>query len=589
VVVATTVLAVSLVGIDSVLGSQLLSISSTTTQQAGDGLLNQAMEEVRALPYQIVANGLSNTDATIATDPRIAVTGTAPNQTYTFTPTGEVIPHASLSYAQAPFVPHITTKTVDGTAFTVASYPSIDGTASGVYRVTVIVSWRVNPIGGVSRLSAQTLVYSGSSGCLTATNHPFAAPCQPFFYAQSSAGSGSSITATGTVAGAAFDETQMTGPQATSSMQIEQTSSVFGSAQTSGAEIDAPTGNQSFGSDKASSAADNDPGTPGGMSQTSSTNQSGLTLTVSGTGGTANSIGVASGWSDSGATTSTASATSNPPCSDLGGTTQVSGLPCGKSSVSQSGTVAVVQVGLFAGAVSLLSAPLVSSAPAPSPTTGFVGRYTVPTSSYCPTTNGDGCVHAGAQRSLGTLEIGGLPGKMLLGTGLDGAAPVGWGNIVSPNLNCPVGNYMVAMVNYSDRVTAESGVNANTATTTVPTGSSQPYVCFWNGTGYTSQLLHQGVTPQVLTIPTLTVTDSLVSSGAVTVNVTMALSIGSATTAVTTPNGCTTPCQSRATISSPLQGSTTYKVTQAASTIADLTITINLGELAVSTSYQAAP
>src|ERR1700688_431973 len=103
VVVAIALLTTALVGIESVLGTELLSIGSSTSQQAGAGLLDQAMEDVRALPYQIVANGLSTSDITISTDQNIAVSGQAPNQTYTFKPTNEAIPHASLSYTQAPF------------------------------------------------------------------------------------------------------------------------------------------------------------------------------------------------------------------------------------------------------------------------------------------------------------------------------------------------------------------------------------------------------------------------------------------------------------------------------------------------------
>jgi hypothetical protein len=148
---------------------------------------------------------------------------------------------------------------------------------------------------------------------------------------------------------------------------------------------------------------------------------------------------------------------------------------------------------------------------------------------------------------------------------------------------------MVAVVNYADRVAAESGVNANSATTTVPTGASQPYVCYWNGTGYTSQVLSPGSTPQAISIPALSVIDPAVSTGAVTVSMSSALSVGTATTTITTPSGCATPCQSTATISSPLLGAVTYQVTQGTTTIANLTETVNLGELTVSTSYQAAP
>jgi hypothetical protein len=590
VVVAIALLATALVGIGSVLGTELLSIGSSTSQQAAAGLLDQSMEEVRALPYQIVANGLSTSDTTIATDQNIAVTGQAPNQTYTFKPTNEAIPHASLSYTQAPFVPHISTKAVNNTTFTIATYPTIVSGTPGVYRVTVIVSWSAGALGGVARISAETFVYSESSGCLTDTNHPFAAPCQAFFSAQASGGSGSSITVTGTILGVTFTQVQEVMPLSASTMQIEQTSSALGSVVTSGGQIVSPAGTQIGGSNKASSAADNDPGTPGGIFQTSTTNQSGGSFPLSGTGDNANSIGLTLGPSDSGTNTSTAAATSGQACADLTGNVQATSLPCGSGSLTQSGTAPdVLQTGLFAGTASLLEAPLVSAAPAPSATASFVARYTSPTSSYCASTSGDGCVHAGAERSFGSLELAGLPGQLLAGAGLDGAAPAGWGNTVSPNPNCPTGNYMVALANYSDQVSAESGVNANTAKTTSPNGSTQPYVCFWNGTGYTSQSVTLGSTPQPITIPPLSVVDSKVPSGALTVSATASLSFGTATATTTTPNGCVTPCQSVATISSPILGSISYQVTQGTTTIADLTITVNLGELNVGSSYQAAP
>jgi hypothetical protein len=588
VIVAGALLAVSVVGVGSVLGSELLSIGSSSTQQTADGLLNQAMEEVRALPYQIVANGLSTSDATVASDPRIEVTGTAPNQTYTFLPTGESIPHAALSYTQAPFVPHLATTTVDATTFTVAAYPTDDAAGNGVYRVTIIVSWRANSLGGVSRISTQTLVYSESSGCLTATNHPFAAPCQPFFFAQASDGSGSAISVAGSLLGVDFSQVQLAMPTATSSMEVEQVSSVTGSVDTSGADITTSLGEQDVGSNRAVSAADNDPGTPGGASQTNATSQSGLSLSVGG-GTDGNSVGLSSGWAETGTTTSTAAASSNPACSDLAGSPQLTGLPCGSASDSQTGSAAVLQTGLYAGTVSLLSAPLVSISASPSSGGTFVARYTTGTTSYCTNTTGDGCVHAGAQRAFGTIELAGLPGQLLSGSGLDGAAPSGWGNTGSVNPNCPVGNYTVALVKYVDSVSTESGVNANSAAATLPSGSGASYLCFWNGSGYTSQVVSLGSSPQAITIPTLNVTDSKLALGAVDVSIVSSVSLGTVTTTTTTPSGCSTPCQSSATVSSPIEGSITYQVTQGSTTIASLTIGIDLGDLSVSTSYQAAP
>src|SRR4029077_8896538 len=80
--------------------------------------------------------------------------------------------------------------------------------------------------------------------------------------------------------------------------------------------------------------------------------------------------------------------------------------------------------------------------PAPFPT-----RPPAPSVGYCPTTTGDGCVHAGGQRSIGTATLAGLP------SGLLGARPGGWGT--------GAGNYLVQLSGYSDSVAVESGVGTS--------------------------------------------------------------------------------------------------------------------------------
>src|SRR5437667_170417 len=51
------------------------------------------------------------------------------------------------------------------------------------YRVTVEVSWAHPQVKGVSSKVTTQSVFFSSSGCLSSGTHPFAAPCQPFFYA----------------------------------------------------------------------------------------------------------------------------------------------------------------------------------------------------------------------------------------------------------------------------------------------------------------------------------------------------------------------------------------------------------------------
>jgi len=560
--IAVGVLTLTLTGVSAVLGAQLVSIGASTAQQTANGLLTQAMEEVRALPYQFVVDGLSSSDSTISGDPNISVTGTAPNQTYTYKPTGETIPVSS-PYSQAPFVPHISQKTVSGIRFQTAAYPTIDTDESGLYRVTIAVSWQ--PAHGVSSVSAETFVYSPSTGCLTDTNHPFAAPCQAFFYSQSSATSGSGLTVTGTVAGLNLTDIELLGPQASSSIQIEQSTSVLGDVKTSEADLSVLGVTQSVGGQSATSASDNDPGTRSPVSQSASTaSQSGAQpLTLGSLLTTA--LTAIPGLGDEGTTTSTVDAASSPPCDDLAGHAQLTALPCGNSTVVQSGALASVSAELSA-----VGLPLVTWQP--SSISSFVGRYASAGGSYCSATSGDGCVHAAASRSFGTLELAGLPALAGL------VDPVGWG---TGSATCPAGNYMVGLVGYSDQASAESGVGASAPGATV----NSAHLCYWNGTTYQALSVSLGSTPDPISIPTLSIGIPAIAA----VTITPSISFGQTTTMQNTPSGCSSACTASSVITSPISGTLEVSVVVLGQTVADLTIGIDLGNLDVRTSYQAAP
>ena len=582
-IIAATLLIVSMLAIASELGTQMLSVSSTSNHQVADGLLDQAMEEVRALPYQIVANGLSTSDSTIATDPDIAVTGSAPNQIYTFTLTGETIPHGALSYTQAPFVPHSSTTILDHVGFTVSAYPTNVTGVTGAYRVTIVVSWNGNGQGGVTSVSAETVVYSASSGCLTSTNHPFAAPCQPLLYGGALSGKGSINVSAGPgwtgdpISGVSLDSFELSLANSSSQVQVEQTSRAFGGTQTSGAEWDDGAGLLASGSVAANSEADNDPGTAQNTNASASAAQSSTFLQAGMSG--SNWIGAQPGSQDSGVTTSTAAASSSPACVNLQGSTQTTGLPCASGSVDQSGT-ATLQMGLAAGSSSLGTTTLasVASTPGAYPDESFISRVTSSGGSACGSTSGDGCIHAGAQEAYGTVTLGGLPSQFLT----DHAAPAGWGSS------------LLTLNNYSAQASSESGVSASNPSASVPIpGAPTPSLSYWNGTGYSTLTLDNwGTSPPTVTIPTVSITDSAISSGAVSLTMSASIILGPITTVAnpaTTTSGCSSICAASAVVSSVVEGDIVYQITQGTTTIADVSVEINLGELDLSTSYQAAP
>jgi hypothetical protein len=260
------------------------------------------------------------------------------------------------------------------------------------------------------------------------------------------------------------------------------------------------------------------------------------------------------------------------------------GLPCGSSQVAQTGNAAALQMGLFAGGSSLGITPLANVAAqlAAYPDRTFVGRYTSSGGSYCGATSGDGCVHAGAQGALGTVQLAGLPAQFVS----DGVAPASWG---AASANCPAGNYFVAVVNFSAQVKSESGVSPGSPSITEPiSGAPTPYLCYWTATGYQAVPITWGSSAPAVTFPTVSATDPHINGG-VTVSITPSLQLAPTATSTTLPAGCSSVCKASATVPSPVQGDIIYVVTQGASVIADVDIHVNLGELTAATSYQAAP
>lgn len=613
VLVAATFLCTVMVGIGSVLGAQMLSVSSSTDWKVANGLLNQAMEEVRALPDSTLASGLSDLtscDSAVPTathaDPNISVNGS----TWTFALNGETIPHADLSCTSPqpttvpPLIPHEATSTLNNIAFTVAVYPTIPSSLpTGIVRVTTVVSWKRVGLVGVHQISAQTLVYPTT--CIASGNNAFAGPCQALSSAGAGANTGGSIQVTGTVAGVTFDQLYAILPAASSSMQIQQITTVSGCAVTSGGQaVVSGTAQSPSGEAKACSSADNDPGSSASTWQsTTSSAQSSATLSLLGSLNLL-SVGLAGG--DIGSSTSAVAATNSPPsgakdCYDVGGTAQTAGEPCGDSTVTAGGatTLSLGVANSFLG--SLGTVPLLSEASSSSPASSFVGRYTGSgtSSSYCDTpsaTSGDGCVHAGASRSFGLLELAGLPSGLLSAVTSGGLAPTGW---ALGSATCPVGNYLVALEGYSDSVSAESGIDAAAPATS---SSGTPTLCYWNGSGYSAVSAVLGATSPVLSVNNGSYSFST-ALGTVSVAMTSNLSLGTATTmsspstwTANTASGCwQSPCTAAATVTSPIQGS--FGITVSAAnllggplvTIASITVQVNLGDLTASTSYQAAP
>jgi type II secretory pathway pseudopilin PulG len=550
-------------------------------RQAATGLANQVMEEVRGLAYEKIEAGLSSTD--LAGDPNIvSCSGTYRFLSCTADPdepgSGEAIVHSAGLSNITPLVPHRsstapnTDPVLDGITYRWATYVTRDDSvANSPYRVTVIVTWT----GGLKANAPNKLVrvqslFWSPDGCRSTETHPFAAPCQPFFYGTSIVPQ-SSVEVQGSVDAVDFASGQLLTPKASSSAQEEQTQRIQGSWTGAELVLVEPDGDESVaGGTSGSTLADSDPATATGTysryrcpedvtcaSGSLSRSASGNSISFSAPGTTA----------ESDSTTSAGGVNVCPPPS---ATAETDGLLCGGGRILQGGTLSATLTITDGGTIAPGAATLARLAEPGSASTSLVHRNAYPNTTGCsPGSSDDGCVRSSTSRTLGTINLGGLP------SGFTG--PAGWSGTDAWN------GYLVSVVGYTDSATASAGTQSP-----LPTASQSGTIYYWNGTGYSS----------------LSVTDAGVSGLASSVSVTQDLggrlvtveiatvgsgcAPGSTSVTPTSPSGNDTRTEATAS-STPPTLQLSYRISEGAAVYADLTITVNLGTLEASGIYQQAP
>ncbi len=180
-------------------------IALARQRQGANGLADQAMEQIRGLPFDAIKKGLATWD--VGTDPNIVTCGTLK----CYKPLNETIPTSGYPVPPnnpkiTPLVPHVKTIKVGSTTYTVSAYVTYyknDTTQFSTYRAIVTVTWTNTSRHGVSsRVENQSILYSGN-GCLSTATHPCAAPCQPFFYGTAASATGH-VDVTGNLPSADF-------------------------------------------------------------------------------------------------------------------------------------------------------------------------------------------------------------------------------------------------------------------------------------------------------------------------------------------------------------------------------------------------
>ncbi|UER54163.1 prepilin-type N-terminal cleavage/methylation domain-containing protein [Kineosporiaceae bacterium SCSIO 59966] len=591
VTVAMTLLAMAFSSLAVVFVASLEAVAVSRERQAATELGNRTMEQLRALPYATATGGARLSDLAAdrvdpRQDPRNVFLG-SDGLYHLFSPTGEVIPAGSTAPLPAPLQPAPDTVEVDGADFLVRTYVS-QATEAGValYRATVIVMWAARASGDPKRFVTQSLLAS-PTGCVSEQTHPFAAPCDPFLYADAGTGGGALHVLPRELAADEIGDPERAIPgldligatlslaDASSSLQSEQITAVRGQVRSSTATLDLDdAARQTAGGGGASTFVDSDPSTTPVPSDSQTLTHSPGDL-FAGSPDRAY-VRVVTGSGDAGTTTSTIGEITTP-CRRADGTFENSGNSCGDGTAVQGAGSGQWLGGLQLGppsspdqeiALATIAAPAAESRvfTSRSMTTGATCSTSVPAV---------GCSGAQVERYTGTLTVGALPDSLV-------SRLPGWGSAS--------GNWLFKVDGVRDQLRSQSGPGADAATAvrTAASGASAPpqLVYFDSSTSsYVSRNLDEvGPVP----IPPVTVTDPLHPGGPLTIRMEPQVSIGELDTA-RDDTDCEPSCQTVAEAESPLVGSVHYTILREDEVVVRVSLEIDFGTARAATSYQQAP
>jgi prepilin-type N-terminal cleavage/methylation domain-containing protein len=565
-IVVTTLVALQL--------SSLKTITLAKQRDQATSLANQQIEAMRSLPYTKLRAGMLATDAAADTAWVTAGRLKAPWDEKLVTSTNQTEPALN---------PHVVNKTVGTQQYTVRSFvtsPKDDTTGADLpsttdFWLTTVVEWSSSVTGGAAKQVTVRNREVFPAGCMGDTTHPYAGPCQPFFYG-SAGWSGGGIKvfnadSSGGLLGSSSDSAEVILPGLSSSYSVEQTTSALSKATTSGTAIGG-TGTGVVGN-AAQASIDVASGTP---------RESGLlAVAQSGTAwqkltGSAGELTVSASPSDAGANAATTAAADASACRDLSDQLLSGGDACASSTIIPGG-VSSAQVDLATGGTDLPAFTLASiSAPAAG-AHAFTTRLLAPLPGHCVGTSGAGCSASGATRALGDITAGGLP-----------AADLANGDLLPDGFTGAV-----AITGLAERATAEVGVGLMTGSLPVPSrfdvtraGSMR----LWNGSGYTSVDLANTALDGVYTIPETKATYQRPGNPVITVllsgQVTMTAAKGP--TRDVLPNCQPLACTGTS-VGAGISISLTYTVSGQSGQVAHFTTQVDLGTVRAGTTYRAMP
>jgi hypothetical protein len=547
--VALGVMFVALFALAYSLASGLSSVGFARQREIATGLANQALEQMRALPFDQLDMGNADLAASVAAgETGLTVTGSGATTVYSFR--GREIPRAEVTN-QPPLVPHTTTTSPGpGVAvYTVRTYVTKDAANPDTHLVTVRVSWsRALRSGVLPVVEVETIVTRYSCDA-----QPGPQPCGAYWYAKGDA-PGVVLGISGSLEGKPSILGTLNLTSRTSQVVTEQLTSAGASGSTSQAYLkDGALTPSTLGGAKAAAAADDSlatatseydgpttvgPDAGGSLTLTGSTGdgQSALALSLGG-GATAGAVGAA------------VAAGQTPPMG--GGPVDDDDLGYSRASAGQ-GQAALVTLTITHDDDALGAANILSA--------GAPGAATLTTADRDPGPDATGPtddeILATAEHQLGTVDLFGMP---------SGANPgVGWAG------------YLIRLSGWSASSTAGAGPGA-VDSGTEPTQSGT--ISYWNGDGYTSVDLGAGAV------------DADVSATATVLGCTFTVSgrlqAGGTSESIEHEGGVSTNpiVRAQAIVESPARGAFSYQVTCDGDSFADLTLDLDLGRTVAETRY----
>jgi type II secretory pathway pseudopilin PulG len=536
------------------------------------GIANRIMEDIRGLAYTKITSGLPSTE--LASDSRIVSCAGV----YRFEScSGEKIVSSTFAagYSAAWLKPHTGSMTVGNLDVTYGTYVTNNTPTTTPYRVTVIVRWTnggiVNAPNNSVRL--QSLFWS-PSGCVNPSTHPFAAPCQPFFYGQVDSPQ-PRLDVTGVLHDFSidFDSFTLTRPGLTATTQEEQTKQLNVVTTLSGLTFIDSTGTNTTGNLQATSDADDEVETTAGTTAGGTfTTIGALSLSHLNTD-CCNQIGliasVPAGEQEHRSASVAAKVTDTYACPTTG-TRETDSLSCVGGHVRAAGTttvsIPVTHVTAGVGAANLVRIQA----------SGVDTIATIDRDASAGTSE-DGLIDVSTSRTIGTVQLGGFP-------------PSGMTALAGMSSNQTLDqNYCVRLVGYTDSAHAIAGERQATN----PSASVAGTLFYYNSA--TSTYLSKNVTdPTLDSLAVNCIKSQLVGGANVTWRVTVSLADGGIKHATTTTAQTVDPADAQTrwdaeAITHPIEITIRYQYIVDGVTEINLKTTFDPGDLLAHGIYQPPP